>query len=470
MLKSLSEKQQLLLLLVLTAITRIPFIFDGYGVEEDSWGLVVNAFEMKQTGHYVASRFPGHPLQEYVYRLIYDQPAWVYNIFSVLASLMAVGYFFKALKKIQLKGAFAASLMFCFTPVFYIAGTYTIDFAWTIAFVMASFYFLLDRKFILSGIMLGMATGCRLTSEIFLLPWLIIAWNAFDWKTSVKDFMKLAIPAVVIGMLWFVPAYLNYGRAFFDYSDQFPYPPLAKVIYKASIGVFGLTGMLALGIFGMVTLNAWRKKALNPVTLFSSERLLLVCATVIILHIASYLRLPQKAGYMVPAIPFFIIFLVLGLKEKQLRIATVLFVIAPFLFSINLTDNLRGAGSTPLAMIFKVSGQEIFLDPLSGPIFSERSKRINKMKYCEDVISIAEKMDYRFAAISGWWYNEIQTYYLQTRNQLNSRFRFYEKCNFLDSARKNNSEIYYLPEQNLYNDQMFNQVCTDSLAKPFPLK
>jgi hypothetical protein len=470
MLKSLSEKQQLLILLLLTAITRLPFIFDGYGVEEDSWGLVVNAFEMKQTGHYVASRFPGHPLQEYVYRLIYDQPAWVYNIFSVLASLMAVGYFFKALKKIQFKGAFAASLMFCFTPVFYIAGTYTIDFAWTVAFVMASFYFLLDRKFIVCGIMLGMATGCRLTSEMFLLPWLIIAWNAFDWKSSVKDFMKIAVPAVVIGILWFVPAYQVYGRAFFDYSDQFPYPPMAKVIYKATIGVFGLTGMIALGIFGIVSLNVWRKKQLSPVTLFTSERLMLVCVVVIGLHIASYLRLPQKAGYMVPAIPFFIILVVLGLKEKQLRLATLLFVIAPFLFSINLTDNLRGSESTPLAITFKASGQEIFLDPLSGPIFSERSKRINKMNYCDDVIAAAEKMDYRFAVISGWWYNEIQTYYFQSRNHPNSHFRFYEECDFLDSLKKTNAEIFYLPEQNLYNDQMFNQHCTDSLAAPFPVK
>src|ERR1044071_1407377 len=113
--KSLSEKTQLLLLITLTAITRLPFIFDGYGVEEDSWGLVVNAFQMKKAGHYIASRFPGHPLQEYVYRIIYDQPAWVYNIFSLLASVIAVAFFFKALRKIQLDGAFLASLMFCFT-------------------------------------------------------------------------------------------------------------------------------------------------------------------------------------------------------------------------------------------------------------------------------------------------------------------------------------------------------------------
>ena len=472
MLKNLSERTQLLLLIALTAVTRLPFIFDGYGVEEDSWGLVVNAYEMQHKGHYVASRFPGHPFQEYVYRLIYDSPAWVYNIFSVIMSMIAVGFFFKALKKIRLKDAFAATLMFCFVPVFYIAGTYTIDFAWAIAFVLGSFYFLLDRKFVLSGILLGMATGCRLTSEVFLLPWLIILWSTVDWKSPVKDFMKLAIPAAVTGMLWFVPAYLNYGRAFFDYSDQFPYPSLAKVVYKATIGVFGLTGMIALVISGFYVLRSWKKKELNPVTHFSSERLLLVCFTIMILHLISYLRLPQKSGYLVPLIPFVIIILALGLKEKQMRFATILFIIAPLLFSINLTDNLRGSESSSLALKMKVSGQEIFLDPLSGPVFSERSKRINKMKYCDEVLGIAHKMDYRYCIISGWWYNEIQTHFLQQKKGYHPdpHFRFYEECKFLDSAKGNDSEIFYLPEQDLYNDQMFGQNCTDSLAKPFPLK
>jgi hypothetical protein len=470
MLKNLSEKTQLIALITLTTLTRLPFIFDGYGVEEDSWGLVVNAFEMKQKGHYVASRFPGHPFQEYVYRLIYDQPAWVYNIFSLLMSVIAVGFFFRALKKIQLNGAFTASLMFCFTPVFFIAGTYTIDFAWTIAFVMASFYFLLDRKFILSGIMLGMATGCRLTSEVFLIPWAIILWNTMDKKAMFKDFLKVAVPAAIIGGLWFLPAYLNYGRTFFDYSDQFPYPPLTKVIYKATIGVFGFIGMIALIIFGFYALLSWRKKTLNAVTLFSSERLLLVCFTVIVLHVIAYLRLPQKSGYLVPLIPFAIIFLAVGLNEKRMRIATVLFIIAPFLFSINLTDNLRGSKSSSLALKMKISGQEIFLDPLSGPVFSERSKRINKMKYCSDVIDITKNMDYRKLIISGWWYNEIQVYYLQNLQHLNSHFRFYETCKFLDSAKANSTSIFYLPEQNIYNDEMFGQNCTDSIAEPFPEK
>ena len=197
--KSLSEKSQLYLLLLITALTRLPFIFDGYGTEEDSWGLVVNAFEMKKAGHYCASRFPGHPLQEYVYRIIYDQPAWMYNFCSLFASMVAVVFFYNSLKKMQFSGAFFAALMFCFTPAFFISGTYTIDFAWTVAFIMLSFYFLLDRKLILSGIFIGMATGCRITSEIFLLPWAMLLYTGLDIQSSVKNILKLSLPAILVG-------------------------------------------------------------------------------------------------------------------------------------------------------------------------------------------------------------------------------------------------------------------------------
>ncbi|HET6990154.1 MAG TPA: hypothetical protein VFJ43_02475, partial [Bacteroidia bacterium] len=72
--------------------------------------------------------------------------------------------------------------------------------------------------------------------------------------------------------------------------------------------------------------------------------------------------------------------------------------------------------------------------------------------------------------ISGWWFNEIQTHFYQQRNYPDNHFQFYNECRFLDSAKINDSEIYYLPEQNLYNDEMFQQHCTDSLAKPFPEK
>jgi hypothetical protein len=468
----MSTRLQLTLLLLLTFLSRLPFIFDGYGVEEDSWGLVVNAYEMKQTGHYVASRIPGHPLQEYVYYFVYDSPAWVYNIFSVLASMAAVLFFYLSLRKIQLQQAFAASVLFSFIPAFYIAGTYTIDFAWAMAFVLASFYFLLDRKFVLSGILLGMATGCRITSEAFLLPWALLLWSRLNTKAWLKHCLLVAVPAALIGIAWYIPAYLVYGKDFFGYSDQFPYPPFTKIAYKATIGVFGFLGMLAMLIYFFPALNRWRKNQLQAVTHFSSPRLLAACLLVIVIFIASYLRLPQKSGYMLPVVPFVIIFFATTLSRRQFFSLAAIGTASSFLFSINLTDPFRGAGSTPLAVTAKISGQEIFVDPFTGPIFSERSKRINKMNYCNSVYRQLQQMEEPAMVISGWWYNELLTENLREENKTKPKalLKFYATCATLDSARAAGMQIYYLPEQNLYNDQMFGQQCTDSLAKPFILK
>lgn len=486
------------ILAILVIATRLPFLFDGFGHEEDSWGLVVNAFEMHSTGVYHASRFPGHPLQEYVYALIWNQPAWLWNALSMLFSAAALIAFYKSVHKIGYNYAFEAALILAFTPEFFTAGTYTIDYAWGLAFILFSLVFLLRRNYWLAGILLGMAIGCRITSMIFLLPWIILLWNKLDAKQWFIDALKVGIACCVVGILWYVPAYMNYGMAFFDYSDQFPYPPIAKVIYKATLGVFGFLGLLAIGIAFTASLIRKNKSVENPPALVTPTRMIVAIAVIIFLQVIAYLRLPQKSGYLLPLVPFVIMLIVMFSTKKMVRIATVMFIAAPFLFSINLTDPLRGAESSPLALKFHASGQEIFLDPVSGPIFSEQSKRRNKMEYVERVCDYLDTTDHSQILICGWWYNEILiqkiSHDLEDKNRPHHpgrdvRLSFYVPCdsltldwNAIRAAEwykenekpcpymKETYKIYYLPEQNLYNDQMYGQSCTDSLAEPFPVR
>jgi hypothetical protein len=467
---SFFQRYSTLSLALLVVLTRLPFIFDGYGVEEDSWGLVVNAHEMHDWGHYVASRFPGHPLQEYVYLLVWDQPAWVYNVWSLFFSAIAVVCFHRSLLLIQFNPAWAATLMLCFTPVFYISGTYTIDFAWTLAFVCASFYALVADRLWLSGILLGFAVGCRLTTGVFVLPWAMLLYNGMDKRSSFFQLLKIAVPATVIGILWFVPAYLIYGKSFFDYSDQFPYPPWSKIGYKATLGVFGVLGILALLLGSVNAWRNWRKKEIQATTHFHAERLLAACIVVIVLHIISYLRLPQKSGYLVPMIPFVIMALSLLINRKWLLICTSLFVLSPFLMSMNLTDELRGSSASAASIRFTVSGQEIFIDPFSGPIFSERSKRLRKMEYCERVLRVTDTIQQPTALVAGWWYNELKTEQYARKDNPNVKLLFYVPCATLDSLADAGYQLYYLPEQDLYNDQMFAQNGTAMRAKAFPQK
>jgi hypothetical protein len=455
--------RQLILLIGLVLLTRVPFLFDGFGVEEDSWGLVVNAQEMHDADEYRASRFPGHPLQEYIYLLIWNQPTWLWNAMSVFFSLIAVICFHLALHKMQLNTALQVSLMLCFTSVFVLAGTYTIDYTWTLAFLMASFWLLCERRFWWSGVALGLAIGCRITSGVFLLPWLLLLMNRMDLRSGIFLWLRILVPAVIIGVLWYVPAYTVYGRTFFDYSDQFPYPPLTKVIFKATLGVFSITGLVAL----MLALFWGRCNRLQGNALFSEKRLLTVSILIVVLHIISYLRLPQKAGYMLPAVPWIVLIAGILVTRKQAWIVAALFIVSPFILGLNLTDSMRGSTHSALALKFNISGQELFLDPLSGSLQAERSKRINKMKYCNQILDATDTLKETSILISGWWYNELL---ITTRNRPTSplaHFRFYASCSLLDSVKAKGNRIYFLSEQNIYNDQMYGQTCTDSLAIPF---
>lgn len=463
-------KKELLLLIALVLITRMPFIFDGFGVEEDSWGLVVNAQEMHDTGEYRASRFPGHPLQEYAYLLIWNQPAWVWNFLSVVVSLAAICFFHLALRRMQINNALQVSLLFCFTPVFVLAGTYTIDYAWTLAFLTASFWLLCERRLWWSGVVLGLAIGCRITTGIFLFPWFILLLNRMDIGMSVRLWMRIAIPTIVIGLLWYIPAYTSYGSHFFDYSDQFPYPPLPKVIFKATLGVFSILGLFALILSAFWGLKNYRNGQLNANALLNEKRLLLVCLIIFILHIIAYLRLPQKAGYMLPAVPWIVLAVGIVLTKKQIRIVAGLFICSPFFFGFNLTDSMRGASASFAAIKFNTAGQEIFMDPLTGPLWAERTKRLNKINYCERVLAVTDTIKQPTQIISGWWYNQLITTIRERPTSGLVQFRFYEKCIYLDTISLAGVQIYYLSEQNLYNDQMFQQECTDKRAQPFPVQ
>jgi hypothetical protein len=477
------------LLAAAVLLSRLPFIFDGYGHEEDSYGLVVNAMQMHDRGEYIASRFPGHPFQEYFYLLIWNQPAWVWNLLSTLFSVVAVNAFYHAMKRTGIGLPLQTSLMFAFTPMFFLAGTYTIDYAWSLAFVMLSFSSLVCRKYFWCGVMLALAVGCRITSAIFIVPWMMLLWQRLDFDQWRNYVLKIGIPFAVISILFYVPAYLQYGTGFFDYSDQFPYPPFTKIIYKATIGVFGLLGIAALLFAKVRWLTSKQKDAINPPQIFSPQRLTWVILVIVVLHIISYLRLPQKAGYMLAIVPFVMILLTMYSNLNTIRIVTMIFILSPFLLGMNITDELRGSGATGASIKFNISGQEISIDAARGPALAEQQKRRNKMEFVKRVSASFDSLKRTPILICGWWYNELVVewmndtilknppdyrlpgYNIFVNDSVHVQLEFYVPCkDMILEESYGRFKYYYLPEQDLYNDQMFGQSCTNSIAEPFPIR
>ena len=459
-------KLQLFVFVIFIFISRLPFLNTGYGVEEDSWGIAVAAHNTANTGVFEASRLPGHPVQELIYSQLWGAGPFVFNLLTAVFSVIAVLFFVLSSKSLGFKHYYFAGLAFAFTPVIYISSTYTIDYLWTMAFILGSFYFLIRGKIIPAGVLLGFAIGCRITSGIMLIPFSIIIVDKVTIRDNVKNIFKLFTPTLLVAFLTFIPVIKVYGWDFFMYYDQFPYPPITKVIYKAVFGVWGVIGFMAVLICFLI--GFLRRKKLTERFLnskFLKKKYFLVGALIIILYTISYLRLPQKSAYLIPLVPVIILFFGNYLNSYQFKFFCLSVILSSFLFSINLTDKNRGAEFSKFAFKANFSGQEIFLDPLSGPILSDYSKRQQKMDFTNKVLENGKNIQQKTLIIAGWWYNEIITELYDRKGNNKVEYVFYIDESGLKKYKEELYSIYYLPEQNLYNDQMFNMNCTNAFAR-----
>jgi hypothetical protein len=443
-------------LFLIVLISRIPFLSAGYGVEEDSWGIALAAFHTKLSGIYEPSRLPGHPVQELIYSVLWGAGPVVFNGLCALFSAIGVVVFALILKQLNFKHFFIASLAFAFVPVYFISSTYTIDFVWTETFVLIALYYLLKNKFISCGIFLGLAIGCRITSGAMLLPFMIICWQNNDLKQNAIHLIKMIVPITLITILVFMPIMAQFGFSFFMFYDQFPYPPISKVLYKITIGVVGFIGVIAIG--AAIVAIVFNKKKQNIGAAFENKldkKIILASFVIIVLYTISYFRLPQKSGYMIPVIPFMILLLGYYLNSKNFKLLCVAFILSPFLCSINLTDTLRGATHSNYSVITNVAGQELFFDPLSGPLFSDYSKRKQKMKYTEMLIEKTNDIKSKTVIIAGWWYNEAMVEMISHSKNNFVTFESYINSLDLNKYKTEGYAIVYLPEQKTYNELMF---------------
>ncbi|MBI4946173.1 MAG: hypothetical protein HY840_07205 [Bacteroidetes bacterium] len=480
---------QLIFLSLVVFLSRLPFLSAGFGAEEDSWLLPITAKNIALSGQYELSRAPGHPLQEIIYSLMWNAGLFAYNLLTAIASVIAVLFFALALRQLDFRHYLFASFAFAFTPIVFISSTYTIDYMLAMACVMGSFYFLLTwmrnsssepfalRQLILSGIMLGFSIGFRITSGAMLIPFCILFFPlskgtaavriAIGREYSSRGIFILCITTVAIGILTYIPVVKTYEFSFFTFADQFPYPNLPKVFYIITFGVFGTIGIASIIFYKIkylidkISLKEKLLPAGMPVKLF------LACLVTIAIYIIFYLRLPQKSAYFIPAIPFIILLFGYFLSSRAFKTFCVLMTMSSFLFSINLTDPLRGSEHSLFLVKFRIAGQEIFIDPLTGPVFSDYTKRLNKIAFTEEVFRKVKAEQRKTFLICGWWYNELKVRNWHSEENKNVVLVFYADKYSIEKYISRDYEIKYLPEQNIYNDQYSQMSYTDSVAKPY---
>ena len=192
----------------------------------------------------------------------------------------------------------------------------------------------------------------------------------------------------------------------------------------------------------------------------------LVCLSTIALYSYSFLRIPQKTAFVLPMAPFIIILVALLFTKKELVAFASALLISCFFFGINLDDPLRGSEASKLSIGTNIGNVPVAIDAISGLVTADYSKRIQKMKYASGVVDQLYTTKEKTVIIAGWWQNELNYFALQKPNPLVT-YLYYANSQQLKDSIATGNKIYFLPEQNYFNDLRFDDGFTDELAEPF---
>ena len=442
-----------ILLFLATFLVRLPFLFAGYGIEEDSWGHVLHAALLNETGTYEVSRLPGHPLYEALLFVFWNSHSpLLYNIWSALASAGAVVVFYRIARFHKLSQPLLWSVVFCFVPVFFISGTYTIDYTITLFFSLLAYEAALKNNPERAGIWLAVAAGFRITALGFLVPigYLILRDKSVDTSLALRfrKVFKLVFLSLALGFFFYLPPYFTYGVAFFDFHKP-PYPALLEAFYKMSIGVWGLVGMLALTAVA-ISLIINRK---NLVRDYHNAVWLLV----LVVFGTAYFRMPEKAAFWLPVVPFVLLFIGRNLKGRAAFATAALLIVSGWIFGINTTDPHTGSQHSSAAIEFNAGGENIFLDPAHGAIMNDYTKRQTKQKAVKKIEARLDKIDKPTLVIAGWWYAmlEVSRRDCTWKNEL-VQLRYLPPPTELAHWKNQGYDLRSLPKQGEIVDRKYN--------------
>ncbi len=419
-----------LTLALVTFVSRLPFIFYGYGVDPDAWRVASVARIIADTGKYVFARVPGNPVHEYAMALIYQSGPALMNAATALMSAVAVAAFALVVKRIWGRGYLIAALALAATPVVYINSVSTIDYMWALGFAWLGCYFLLKDRTVLAGILLGLAVGCRITSGALIIPFALLYIRLYGWRTP--QLAWFGVLTLLTGALCYVPNYLSYGWGFFDFWER-GYPAPLTVARRMTLYIWGRFGVLAIGGALLAHLiMRLRGIATDKKIYQQTKSYTWIWVVGIALYAISYLRLPHDQAYLIPLVPFVILLLGETMHRRVFQVACVMIALASFI--------------EPCKSVL-----------CAGEIFRDSSQRIAEVTFSEEILAYGKTLPDNSVLVTGWWQPKLPTLPGDKTFTLDGvDFVYVLDSTSLKQYLADSASIYFIPSVIPFNEEYYD--------------
>ncbi|MDH3366068.1 MAG: glycosyltransferase family 39 protein, partial [Thermoplasmata archaeon] len=282
----------LLILIALFTISRVILLNTGFGLDADAWRIANTAHDLNNLQVYHTSRSFGFPLPEIIDSLVINYEWVATNSLTMVLSLVSVIFFAKILNEWNVENKGIIVVAYCFMPILWINSANSMDYMWALTFIILSWFSVLKDKYLLAGVMLGLAIGSRMTSAVFVLPLLYL----ISERTSiVKDSMRLVLGMMLTSFVLFLPVFLQYGTEFLS-GDAVGTDLVRSILIAGKhLGILSVVLILA------VLVSSGKKLIQN---LRSKDRITVFLSLSICLFLIVYFIAPYEVGYLIPVIPF----------------------------------------------------------------------------------------------------------------------------------------------------------------------
>ncbi|UCD20343.1 MAG: hypothetical protein JSU64_04175 [candidate division WOR-3 bacterium] len=278
--------------ILLFLCSHLPMLFLGFGLDPDAWRIANTAFDLRHHLVYHASRFPGYPVPEFLNALIIDFGYHATNSLTMLLSLLSALAFGRILREADNAEKGLLVLTYAFMPLVWINSTNTMDYMWSLSFIILTWLFITKERYVVAGLLLAMAAGSRAASAAFVIPFLYLIHSRGSARGPIARFV---LTFLATSVFIYIPLLVTYGLSFIH---RYPsHTGILQIGYQA-LKYCGLPSLILLAIILLAVVRNLNKvgAALDKVGIFSLLSITIVLVT--------FFLAPYQIEYLVPLVPF----------------------------------------------------------------------------------------------------------------------------------------------------------------------
>ena len=335
--RSKVDQRKFYWLLGVLLVCLVPLCFLGYGSDSDTYAVLRCGTSTWHDHNPCMSRNPGYWMYEAIaYALSTLGGYALSNLASLVIATVVLCRFRRFASSLGMRNVILLTACLAVTPVVTIAATSTMDYLWSLLFIVFCAEMLLAERLVAASILGGLAISFRGSNSVVVGSGFtaLVLHELIRQQRITKGAIRMAVSGIFaagLGMLPFLASYKVAGNSMSFLTPLMGDPTawtwklrLGKFAYK-SVYAFGPAAMLVLMIAYLLNVKRLHSNGIssgNAAPIGSSLNLTVLSRGYVLGNLLLYLSFPIEISYLIPGIFFFLL-----LAGEYFRFSTTMLII-----------------------------------------------------------------------------------------------------------------------------------------------